>query len=75
MRKKLYPVMVHKQNGLYGTVTSRGKEPSGHHSFIYCVSKPDLKYSIQEYDLDIINIKKKKNQKENRRIKSKRRIN
>lgn len=60
MRKKLYPVMVHKQNGLYGTVTSRGKEPSGHHSFIYCVSKPDLKYSIQEYDLDIINIKKKK---------------
>lgn len=63
MRKKLYPVMVHKQNGLYGTVTSRGKEPSGHHSFIYCVSKPDLKYSIQEYDLDIINIKKKKNRK------------
>lgn len=63
MRKKLYPVMVHKQNGLYGTVTSRGKEPSGHHSFIYCVSKPDLKYSIQEYDLDIINIKKKKTRK------------
>lgn len=63
MRKKLYPVMVHKQNGLYGTVTSRGKEPSGNHSFIYCVSKPDLKYSIQEYDLDIINIKKKKNRK------------
>lgn len=55
--------MVHKQNGLYGTVTSRGKEPSGNHSFIYCVSKPDLKYSIQEYDLDIINIKKKKNRK------------
>lgn len=63
MRKKLYPVMVHKQNGLYGTVTSRGKEPSGHHSFIYCVSKPDLKYSIQEYDLDIINIKKKKTER------------
>lgn len=57
--------MVRKQNGLYGTVTSRGKEPSGNHSFIYCVSKPDLKYSIQEYDLDTINIKKNTERKQN----------